>query len=78
MSAQLKAATIRALYGALLTAALTGITALQTTDDARGATLATAAAFVSYMVARGAAEGLVDTSRAANGQVTPADVGYQP
>lgn len=78
MTAQFKAATIRALYGALLTAAMTLLTALQVIglDDAA---LAASVTFVGYMLARGMAEGLIDSSRDANGSVTPADVGaYRP
>lgn len=80
MSDQLKAATVRALYAAILTAALTFVTTLQTQgpEDPRRmeiAALAALATFFGIMVTRGAAEGLIDSSRNANGQVSRADVG---
>ncbi len=80
MSEQLKAATIRALYGAIISAALTFITTLQVQafDDPRRyevAALACGAAFFTYMLVRGISEGLIDSGRAASGHVTPADVG---
>ena len=80
MSEQLKAATVRALYAAILTAALTLVTTMQTLDPAdpngtRTAVLAALAAFFGIMVTRGMAEGLIDTSRNANGRVSPSDVG---
>lgn len=76
MTEQFKAATIRALYGAIIGAALTFITTLQIQDftDPRRyevAGLAAAAAFFAYMMARGVTEGLIDSNR----QPTSADVG---
>lgn len=67
MSEQLKAATIRALYGAIITAALTFITTLQVTDfaDPRRfeiAGLACGAAFFAYMLSRGVTEGIIDSN----------------
>ena len=80
MTEQFKAATIRALYGAVLTAALTLLTTYQSglaTGDHRweAPLIAAATAFLSYLLARGMAEGIIDSSRAANGRVLPADVG---
>jgi len=72
---QFQAATIRALYGAVLTGGLVAITTYQTTGRGRDAILAGGASFVGYMITRGAAEGFIDSSRQANGRVTPADVG---
>ena len=76
MTEQFKAATIRALYGAILTAALTLLTTYQSGDplDAdrwEKALVAAGTAFLSYMIARGAAEGIIDSNRAP----TNADVG---
>jgi hypothetical protein len=71
MTEQFKAATLRALYGAILTAAATGVAALQQNVDDRGAVLITASTFLTYMIARGAAEGLIDSNR----KPTSADVG---
>ena len=79
MTEQFKAATIRALYGAILTAALTLLTTYQSGDplDAdrwEKALVAAATAFLSYMIARGMAEGLIDSNRGP----TSADVGQLP
>lgn len=80
MTEQMKAATIRAFYGGLFVAALVFLTKLQTTPVLNAETIARAGiefgvALVGYMVARGIAEGLIDSNRAASGNVTPADVG---
>jgi hypothetical protein len=77
MTEQFKAATIRALYGALLTAALTFLTTFQVTafDEPRRleiAAVAAGVAFFGYMLSRGVAEGVIDSNRGP----TPADVGY--
>lgn len=71
MTEQFKAATLRALYGAILTAAAAGVAALQQNVDNRAAILITASTFLTYMIARGAGEGLIDSNRAP----TAADVG---
>ncbi len=76
MTEQFKAATIRALYGALLTAALTFLTTFQLTafDEPRRleiAAVAAGVAFFGYMLSRGVAEGVIDSNRGP----TPADVG---
>ena len=75
MTEQLKAATIRALYGGMLTAALVFFTALQvnirTRDTVEDAALAGVVTLLGYMLTRGVAEGLIDSNRGP----TPADVG---
>jgi len=78
----LRAATIRAVYGALLTAALTFLVTYQTGRGVptrlEDALLAFGTTFIGYMIARGMAEGLIDSYRQANGQVSAADVGQPP
>ena len=76
MTEQMKAATIRGLYGALWTAGSIFFITLQMAPDDRStrledAAIAAAAGFFAYMVSRGVAEGLIDSSRGP----TPADVG---
>ena len=76
MTEQFKAATIRALYGAILTAALTLLTTYQSGDPADAdrwekALIAAGTALLSYLLARGMAEGLIDSNRGP----TSADVG---
>ncbi|MGH2604522.1 MAG: hypothetical protein ACRDJ9_34680 [Dehalococcoidia bacterium] len=75
MTEQMKTATVRALYGALLTAAASTVAVLQSGTDNETALYAFLATFLSYMIARGAAEGLIDSRRDASGNVTSADVG---
>jgi hypothetical protein len=79
MSEQMKAATIRALYGALFVAALDFFLGLQiapvlNSDTIARAGLGFAVSFLAYMVARGVAEGFIDSNRATKGQVYPSDV----
>lgn len=79
MTAQFKAATIRALYGAILLAAATFLAALQvaefrTSETIADAGIAAGVTFIGYMIARGMAEGLIDSNRAP----TSADVGQPP
>ncbi len=77
MTEQFKAATIRALYGAILTAAVTLLTTYQAGSGAERweqALIAAATAFVSYLLARGMAEGFIDSNRGP----TSADVGQTP
>jgi hypothetical protein len=76
MTEQMKAATIRGLYGALWTAGSIFFVTLQMATGDRAARLedsaiAAAAGFCAYMVSRGTAEGLIDSNRGP----TPADVG---
>lgn len=80
MTEQFKAATIRALYGAILTAALTFLTTFQLTgfDEPRRmeiAAVAAGVAFFGYMLSRGVAEGIIDSSREVSGNILPSDVG---
>jgi hypothetical protein len=79
MSEQLKAATIRSLYGAVLLGLASALAAFQTgrgeLHRAEDTVLAFLVTFVGYMVFRGAAEGLIDSYRAAEGKVSKADVG---
>ena len=79
MTAQMQAATIRALYGGMLTAALVFFTALQTAERTRDtvedAAVAAVVALLGYVLSRGMAEGLIDSGRAARGDVLPSDVG---
>lgn len=70
MTEQFKAATIRALYGALLLGVQAFLVAMTQTDS-KSALILGASTFVAYMVARGIAEGLIDSTR----EPTPADVG---
>ena len=77
MTEQFKAATIRALYGAILTAAVTLLTTYQAGSGAdrwEQALIAAATAFLSYLLARGMAEGFIDSNRGP----TSADVGQPP
>lgn len=74
MTEQFKASTIRALYGAMLTAALTILTTFQVTRSWEEAAVAGGTTLLGYMIARGAAEGLIDSNRGP----TPADVGQPP
>ena len=81
MTEQFKAATIRALYGAMLIGfstvlgmyqALSAIVALMAKGDRWEAALVSGGvSFFGYMIARGAAEGIIDSNRGP----TPADVG---
>ena len=76
MTEQMKAATIRGLYGALWTAGSIFFVTLQMSTGDRSARLeesaiAAAAGFFAYMVSRGIAEGLIDSNRGP----TSADVG---
>ena len=75
MTEQMKAATIRGLYGALWTAGSIFFVTLQMASGDRSARLEdaalAAAGFFAYMVSRGIAEGLIDSNR----EPTPADVG---
>ncbi len=79
MSEQMKAATIRALYGALLTAALTFLTTYQLgrggAYQLEDAAIAAGTTLLGYLIARGMAEGWIDTARQASGRVSKADVG---
>jgi hypothetical protein len=75
MTKQMQAATIRAFYGGVLSAALVFFVGLQvsirTVDTVEDAAIAAAVAFVSYVISRGVAEGLIDSNRGP----TAADVG---
>lgn len=76
MTEQMKAATIRGLYGAMWTAGSIFFVTLQMATGDRSSRLeesaiAAAAGFFAYMVSRGIAEGLIDSNRGP----TPADVG---
>lgn len=80
MTPQLKAAVARAIVGGVLTGLLSFLTVLQQqagqADRVENAGIVGAIALVSYLVARGAAEGIIDSGRAADGDVQPSDVGY--
>jgi hypothetical protein len=79
MSAQLKAALLRALIGGILVAGAAFFTALGSTDATVGKALIPAgSAFFSYVVARGLGEGQYDTNRDNQGNVKPGDVGAEP
>lgn len=75
MTEQLKAATIRGLYGGIWTAGATFFATVQLAANRstrlEDAAIAAGAAFFAYMVSRGVAEGLIDSNRGP----TPADVG---
>lgn len=75
MTEQFKAATIRALYGGLLSGAMVFLIGLQvdirSIDTVQDSGIAAGVAFLSYMIARGIAEGIIDSNR----KPTPADVG---
>jgi hypothetical protein len=76
MTEQMKAATIRGLYGAFWTSGATFFAIFQVTTGAHAVRLETAAVgaaagFFAYMVSRGVAEGLIDSNRGP----TKADVG---
>lgn len=79
MSEQLKASTIRAMYGAVMVAALDFLVTYQIGRGSEyrleDALLAFGTVFVGYMIARGAAEGVIDTYRNSTGKVSKADVG---
>ncbi len=70
---QLKAALIRGLILALLTAGSTFFTALGTTDDTRKAWIAAGGAFFATLATR-VGEGGYDAYRDANGISRPGDV----
>lgn len=75
MTEQLKAATIRGIYGGIWTSGSVFFITLQTMSGnpnrlAESAIVA-AGAFFAYMVSRGVAEGIIDSNRGP----TPADVG---
>ena len=80
MSAQFKAAFLRALGVGVLSAASTAITIWATlpnpmTDTSEKSLLVGAAtAFLAPFIARWGGEGLYDTKRAEKGQVLPSDV----
>ena len=77
MTEQMKAATIRALYGALLTFGSVFFVTYQTeigvirSERVENAAVAACAAFFAYMLARGVTEGIIDSHRGP----TKADVG---
>jgi hypothetical protein len=76
MTEQMKAATIRGLYGAFWTAGSVFFITFQVAVGDRATRLedsaiAAAASFFAYMVSRGIVEGLIDSNRGP----TPADVG---
>lgn len=80
MTEQLKAATIRAFYQALIAFGSIFFVTLQVTgfenpNRMEIAAIAGAVGFFSIMGTRGLGEGAIDSNRAANGRVTPADVG---
>lgn len=71
MTEQLKAATIRALYGAFWTSGSVFFVTFQLATGAHSAriedsAIAAAAGFFAYMVSRGVAEGLIDSNRGPN------------
>lgn len=72
---QITAATLRGLYGAVLTGLLTLLTSYQTTDSWTESGVAAGVAALGYLIVRGGIEGIVDGRRNAVGAVTPADVG---
>lgn len=79
----MKAAFIRSVYGGIISAAIAFFAILQTAefrtpDTFSDAGIAAGAAFFGYLMLRGLAEGLIDSGRAASGNVTPADVGQPP
>lgn len=69
MSPQLVTAFLRSLYGGVLLGAAAALTAFQTgRGDAyqgQDTVIAFLVTFVGYLIFRGAAEGIIDTSRAA-------------
>ena len=76
MTEQLKAATIRGLYGAFWTSGATFFAIFQITTGTHSVRLENAAVgaavgFFAYMVSRGVAEGLIDSNRGPQ----PSDVG---
>jgi hypothetical protein len=76
MTEQMKAATIRALYGAIFTSGAVFFSVLQVTSGTYGhrfetAGIALGVAFSGYMLSRGITEGLIDSNR----EPTKADVG---
>ncbi len=76
MSEQFKSALIRALIVGGLGALATLLATWATTDDASVILAAVAAAFLGSFLARFGGEGAWDTKRARDGDVHPADVGY--
>lgn len=76
MSAQLRAAFVRALIVGFFTALLTFLTNLQQGQPSDKAMLAAAIAWVGVILARGFGEGQYDASREKNNDVRPSDVGY--
>jgi len=68
ISEQLKTATVRSIYGGALLGAASALTTWQTNrgDMYQGedTILAFAVTFIGYMIFRGAAEGIIDQTRA--------------
>jgi hypothetical protein len=75
---QLRAAILRALYGALLSFAIATLVALQQGQPIRVAVLTGASVAVAYLAARGGVEGLYDSQRAKIGLVKDSDVSALP
>jgi hypothetical protein len=79
VSAQLRAALLRAVIGGIFVAGAAFFTALGATDaTVVKALIPAGSAFFSYVVARGLGEGQYDTSRDQSGNVKPGDVGPEP
>ena len=82
MSAQMGTALVRAFIGGLLTGLLTVLTVLQQADAGdparvEKALIAGGIALLAYVISRGGIEGAIDSSRAAEGDVKPSDVGWK-
>lgn len=76
MTPQLKAAIIRSLFQAFGMGAVTFLTTWSATDDWKVIAITTGLSFLGPLGFRGAAEGLLDSQRAAQGDVKRSDVGW--
>lgn len=65
MSKEFEVALLRSVYGGVLAGAAAGVAAYAAHPDLKAALLGGAGALIAYLVARGGAEGWVDTSAAA-------------
>ena len=73
-SSTLTTAILRGLYVAVVTGLIAGLTAYQQTDQAKASIITGSLAFLGALGVRGAFEGMIDSARQANGNVSPSDV----
>jgi hypothetical protein len=59
-----QSAIVRSLYGGAVTGAASAVAVYATTNNVKAAALSGAGVFLSYLITRGLAEGLIDNSTA--------------